>query len=425
VKRVALLLALAACGHPHGAAGDDDGPGLDASGGGDTGGSGDSGSGDGGTGDGGLDGGPGPIPLMACGASVEIDPALPVAWSFDSLASDIPAPWLLTGSTARLFYDTTSQVMTAAHGTATTAVWSSSLAGATFISSQRSASGAEGVTFQVSYQPMFARVTQGTFGPPIAIPCDPNTFLPGCNVRIAGDGHLWVRSDQHLFEQTANGFEDRGGAPVYPTLFDVDAAGDVWIGAQTYTDEVFQIWTLPHGGAGWVKTGSLTKTRLGAAATSIEGGFQLDQVVGAFAPDGSIHLWSSARCIYPGYHNKTQLYMRSRDGQTWDVETLPDIGTFTDGQVTWRDEAAWASDYDNARFVNESSPPPVQQGDGTWWYPNRQFNVIARCLDGQTPAFERIAKVELPGWTVRGLAGFSATGSAALATTLGLTQVVH
>jgi len=85
----------------------------------------------------------------------------------------------------------------------------------------------------------------------------------------------------------------------------------------------------------------------------------------------------------------------------------------------------WASDYDNARFVNESSTPPVQQPDGTWAYPNRQLNVIARCLDGQTPAFERIAKVQLPGWTVPSRSGFSGTGTAALATTAGLTQVVR
>jgi hypothetical protein len=424
VKGVALVLALAACGHPQANAGDD-GPSLDAPTGDDAVASSDGATGDGATGDGGLDGGPGPIPLVACGGTVEVDPALPVAWNFDAFASNVAAPWLLTGDTARLFYDTTSQVMTAAHGSATTAAWPSSLAGATFLSPQRSASGGEGVAFQVNYQPTFARVTGGVFGPPIAIPCDIQTFLGACDVRIAGDGHLWVRSGQHLFEQTANGFEDRGGAPVYPTLFDVDAAGDVWIGAQTYTDEVFQIWTLPHGGAGWQKTGSLTTAMLGAAGSSIEGGFQLDQAVGTFAPDGSIHLWSSARCIGTGDHNKTQLYLRSRDGQTWDVETLPDIGTFTDGQLTWRDEAVWASDYDNARFIDESSPPPVQQGDGTWAYPSRQLNVIARCLDGQTPGFERIAKVPLPGWTVPSRSGFSGTGTAALATTVGLTQVVH
>jgi hypothetical protein len=415
------VLALAACGHSHGVAGggDDDSPGLDAA-------SSDGSPDDGASADAATgDAGPGPIPLVACGGAVEVDPALPVAWNFDAFASNVAAPWLLTGDTARLFYDATSQMMTAAHGSATTDAWPSSLAGATFLSEQRSASGAEGVLFQVAYQPTFVRVGADGFGPPIAVPCEALTFLGGCEVRVAGDGHLWVRSGQHLFEQTASGFEDRGGAPIYPTLFDVNADGDVWVAAQASADEVFQIWALRRGAAGWQKTGSLTKAMLGTAASAIEGGFQLDQPIGTFAPDGSIHLWSSARCIGTGQRNKTQLYLRSRDGQSWDVETLPDIGMFTDGQVTWRNEAVWASDYDNARFIDESSPPPVQEPDGTWAYPSRQLNVIARCLDGGTPVFERIAKVPLPGWTVPSRSGFSATGTAALATNAGLTQVVH
>jgi len=133
-------------------------------------------------------------------------------------------------------------------------------------------------------------------------------------------------------------------------------------------------------------------------------------------------LLSSSHCIGTGQRNKTQLYMRSRDGVTWDVETLPEIGTFTDGQVTWYDEAVWASDYDNVRFVNESSPTPIDNGDGTYSYPDRQLNAIARCTNAGQPAFERIAKVRLPGWTVRGFAGFSQTGVVTFATTLGLTQ---
>ena len=198
----------------------------------------------------------------------------------------------------------------------------------------------------------------------------------------------------------------------------------MWVASESLgQEEVFQIWKLPHGAAGWTKTGSLTRTILGAAATPIEGGFQLDAAVGTFAPDGSIHLLSSARCIGTGQRNKTQLYMRSRDGVKWDVETLPDIGTFVDGQVTWKDMAVWASDYDNFRFTNESSPQPIQDLGGDWIYPDRQLNAIARCLDtNDQPAFERIAKVRLPGWTVRGFAGYSETGVASFATTLGLTQ---
>ena len=427
---VVLGLALVGCGTPHGR--DDNGSGDGGGNGGrnDGGGGGtDGGAGDGdATADGGTQGDAGtvdppPIPLVACGSPVELGPALSTALDFGSFATYQPAPWLLGGDTARVFYDTTGDMMTAAHASATTTTWPAALAGATYVSGQRSASGAMAVVFLAGSQPMASILTAGVFGAPIAIPCTPGDFHGACDVRVAGDGHLWVRSGQHLFEQTAQGFDDRGGAPVYPTLFDVDAAGDVWIGAQTLGgDEVFQAWTLPRGAAGWTKTGSLTTTILGAAATSIEGGFQLDGAFGTFAPDGSIHLWSSARCIGTGQRNRAQLYMRSRDGVTWDVETLPAIGTFVDGQVTWTDLAVWASDYDNVRFVAESSPQPQQDSGGTWVYPDRQLNAIARCLDHDTPAFERIAKVRLPGWTVRGFAGFSEIGAVTFATTLGLTQ---
>ena len=418
---VAVALVLAACGQPHHGGGDDDG--------GNT-------NGDGGLapdGAGGPDAtevapdaamDPGPIPVVACGTPVELEPALPTALNFSGFGSFEPAPWLLTGDSTRIFYDVTSDVMTAAHASATTVAWSPSLAGATYVSGQRSASGAAGVVFLVGAQPMFARVIAGVVAPAIAIPCSAGDFHGACDARVAGDGHLWVRSGQHLFEQTAAGFADRGGAPIYPTLFDVDAAGDVWIASESLgQEEVFQIWKLPHGAAGWSKTGTLTRTILGSAATSIEGGFQWDAAYGAFAPDGSIHLFSSARCIGTGDRNKTQLYVRSHDGVTWDVTTLPDIGTFVDGQVTWRDLAVWASDYDNVRFTNMSSPPPTQDSGGDWIYPDRQLNAIARCLDANhAPAFERIAKVRLPGWTVRGFAGFSDTGVASFVTTLGLTQ---
>ena len=69
-----------------------------------------------------------------------------------------------------------------------------------------------------------------------------------------------------------------------------------------------------------------------------------------------------------------------------------------------------------------SSPTPTDNGDGTYSYPDRQLNAIARCTNNGTPAFERIAKVRLPGWTVRGVAGFSEAGVVTFATTLGLTQ---
>ena len=204
----------------------------------------------------------------------------------------------------------------------------------------------------------------------------------------------------------------------------VDADGTVWVGGRGIT-EVFQIWKLAEGASGWTKTGALTTTMLGADAAAIEGGFQLDSIVGAFAPDGSVHLWSSARCINTGDRNKLQLYMRSQDGVSWSVERLPDMTALLDGHVTWSNNQVWASSYDNARFVNVSSTKPIMQGLD-WIYPSRQLNVIARCTSGGQPAFERLATAPLPGWTVRGFSRFSDTGALTLLTSLGLTQIyVH
>ncbi len=415
----ALLLIAAACGHGgnHAGGGGDDGAGDAAL----------AGDGRGGATDAATDapGAPGPVPLVACGSPVEVDLALPTSIEFDTFGSYQPPPLLMAGATARVFYDPTGEWMTSAHGTAQTAAWPAPLTGGIYFAGQRSASGGAVVAFDVTGQPTAAPWTGSTVASAIAIPCTGGQIANSvCEVRAAGDGHLWVRSEDHLYEQTAQGFADRGGAPVGITVFDVNAAGDVLIGSIGFGDTLFQIWTLPHGAVGWTNTGNLTRTIVGAAGTAIEGGFQFDRIVGRFAPDGSIHLFSDATCIAEGVRNKAQLYIRSKDGVTWDVETLPDIGTFTDGQVTWADEAVWASDYDNVRFVNESSPMPQQDSGGIWIYPDRQLNAIGRCLDGAGhPAFERFAKARLPGWTTRGFAAFSETGAGAFLTTLGLTQV--
>jgi hypothetical protein len=234
-----------------------------------------------------------------------------------------------------------------------------------------------------------------------------------------------VRAGQTLYEQVGAAFESRGGPPSGIGAFDVDAAGDVWIGNGSVTPgEVFQIWKLARGAGGWTKTGSLTTAMLGPAAGMIEGGFRIDGERALFAADGSIHLWSEARCVGTGERNKLQVYVRSRDGVTWETTALPDLGTLTDGQVTWKNLASWARDYEHVRLIDESSPRPVNNPDGTWTYPDRQLNVLTRCLDGSGhPTFGRIAKARLPGWTIRGFGRFSDTGVATLVTTLGLTQV--
>ncbi len=421
-----LVLACVACGaspHDHGGhAGDDGGAADGGTDGGEGSGSGTgSGSGSGsGSGNGsGSGSSTDPIPLTACGSQVELDTTLATALDMTSLTTFQPAPWLLTDARARVLYTSTSQIMTAAHGSATTTV-QAILAGASYAYGERSITGDTAIIFASGSQVMASI----NFTTPIAIPCTFGDATSNeCDVRAAGDHHLWVRSGTHLYEQTGTTFADRGGAPIYPSLFAVAANNDITVASESSIgDDVFVIWTLVHDSGGWTKTGALTKTILGAQASAIEGGFHLDPAIGAIAPDGSFHLLSSSRCIGTGQRNKTQLYMRSRDGVTWDIETLPDIGTFTDNQVTWKDAAVWASDYDNVRFVNESSPTPTDNGDGTYGYPDRQYNAIARCTNNGTPGFERYAKVRLPGWTVRGVAGFSETGVVTFATTLGLTQ---
>jgi len=418
MKRTIIMLALAACGRPQGT-GDDAGDKVDA-GGGDATTNGDGMAG----GDTPTDGNSGTImiPVLACGtATVEAETALPTPLDLTSYGTYGSPPLFLDGDNARVVYGTSSTWMTAAHGTAQTSSAASVLAGSTYFNAGRSLSGRIVGVYNVGSEVRASVFEGGTFVSSIAIPCtlaQPSFY---CEVRAAGDGHLWVRQDQNLFEQVGSTFESRGGAPIGAQLFDVDAAGTVWVGGSG-TGEVFQVWKLPSGAPGWTKTGALTTAMLGTAATEIEGGFQLDGITGAFAPDGSIHLWSSARCIGTGLRNKLQLYMRSQDGSSWSVERLPDMTTLLDGHVTWSNAQIWANSYDNARFVNVSSTQPIMQGLD-WIYPSRQLNVIGRCTNGGHPAFERMASAPLPGWTVRGFARFSENGAVSLLTSLGLTQI--
>lgn len=418
MKHVVLLVALVACGDPSGNS--DDG-GSDAG----------TGGGDGGPTDGGIaddaaptDGGTGQpvVPVHACGAAtVDIAPALPTPLDLTSYGTYGSPPLFLDGDTARVVYGTSATWMTAAHGTAQTAAAPAVLAGATYFNAGRSLSGRIVGVYNVGAEVRASVFEGGTFASSIAIPCTLAQPSYNCEVRAASDGHLWVRQDQALYEQVGATFESRGGAPIGAELFDVDADGTVWVGGRGIT-EVFQIWKLAEGAPGWSKTGALTTAMLGADAAAIEGGFQLDGIVGAFAPDGSVHLWSSARCINTGDRNKLQLYMRSRDGVSWSVERLPDMTALLDGHVTWSNNQVWANSHDNARFVNVSSTRPIMQGLD-WIYPSRQLNVIARCTSGGQPTFERIATAPLPGWTVRGFSRFSDTGALTLLTSLGLTQI--
>ncbi|MDB4961257.1 MAG: hypothetical protein JWP01_1256 [Myxococcales bacterium] len=423
--RAVCLVALAACGSPGGSTGDA-GSNGGVDGGTDGGSVGpDAATGDGGgTGDAPTDGGTGlpVVPVRACGsATVEIAPALPTPLDLTSYGSYGSPPLFLDGDTARIVVGASSTWTVAAHGTAQTGGAPPVIAGAMDFHAGRSLSGRIVGVFQVGTEVRASVFEGGTFASSIPIPCTLPQPSYNCDVRAAGDGHLWVRADQTLHEQVGTTFENRGGAPIGAELFDVDAEGTVWVGGAGI-GEVFQVWKLAEGAPGWTKTGALTTAMLGPAAAEIEGGFAIDPIVGAFAPDGSIHLWSSARCIGTGNRNKTQLYVRSQDGLTWTVEQLPDMTVLLDGHVTWSNAQVWANSFDNVRFVNVSSTAPIMQGLD-WMYPSRQLNVIARCTKAGQPAFERVATAPLPGWTVRGFARLSGNGAISLLTSQGLTQI--
>ena len=362
-----------------------------------------------------------PVAVGACGGSADVEATLPLPIDPNSYGSYGDPPLMLSGDTTRVIYGASGTWMTAAHGSASTVAAPSALAGSDWFVAKRSLAGRVAAVWQ-NTDGVFAAVFDGTqLGTPIEIPCTAAQPYYTCDVRAAGDGHLWIAAGQTLYEQVGTTFENRGGPPIGAEVFDVDAAGTVWAGGGTLgAEEVFQVWKLAAGAGGWTKTGSLTKMMVGAPAQEIEGGFQIK--TGTFAPDGSVHLWTDARCIGTGERNKLQLYIRSRDGVTWSVERLPDMTALLEGHVTWSIAAVWASDYDNARFVNMSSTPPIQDGLD-WIYPPRQHNLIARCTDQNQPAFRRIAKTRLPGWTNRGYARFAGNGALTLLTTEGLTQV--
>ena len=338
-------------------------------------------------------------------------------------------PLMLGADHAHVFLEGTGMWMDAQRGAARTQLLPASLAGGTELAAYRSLSGRTGVAFIVGSKVMAAVYDGTTFGAPLETPCTTLGSL-ACDVRVAADGHLWVRAGSNFYEQGASGLENRGGGPVGPSQWDVTAAGDVVIlgPGDTQAGELLAVWRLVRGAGGWSKTGALLPSDVAAVAPSIEGGFRLGSnelgSVGALASDGSIHLFSDARCIGQGDRNKTQVYLRSRDGHAWDAVTLPDAGSLTDAQVTWRNTAFWAGDYDTVRYVSMSSPKPTFDGS-TWSYPDRQYNVIARCrADDGSVSFARIARSALPGWTERGFSGFSETGQATLLTRSGLTQAL-
>ena len=366
----------------------------------------------------------GPLSLPACDAVTVVDGPIASAASLSVYGSYDPGPLMLEDERAFVFLAGSDMWMTASHGSAMTGAVPSVIAGASRLSAWRTIAGWNGVTYEKGGKVYGTTFNGAGFSSPVETPCTSGGYA--CEARPAGDGHLWVYTSGNFHEETPSGFENRGGGPVTPSQWDVDAQGTLIVlgSGSSVAGEVLVVWKLFPGAGGWTKAGALMDADVAAVDAQIEGGFQFgSNGLGALAADGSIHLFSDARCVGTGDHNKVQAYLRSTDGNTWQVETLPSADDLTDGLVTWRNVAFWAGDYERVRYVVMSSPQPTFDGY-TWYYPDRRYDVIARCEDAQGQAtFTRVASASHPGWTQRGFAGFSDWGVATLLSVPGLTQV--
>jgi hypothetical protein len=353
----------------------------------------------------------------------EVTATLPTGYNWN-LGALIPGPLMLTRDRAQVFLEGSQLWTTASHGSASTQNVPPALSGATGFGSWRAVSGMWGATFTVGGKVKASTYDGNAFSAPVDTPCTGSA--DSCQARPAGDGHLWLESGGNLFEESGGAFQNRGGPPVTPSLWDVNAAGTVTVLGHDplQNASILEIWTLVANAGGWTKSGALKASDVAAANAAIEGGFQLGaKGPGALAPDGSIHLFSDARCVGTGQRNKTQVHVRSKDGgQTWDVQTLPSADVLTNGLMSWSDSAFFAGSYENVRWVMVASPTPSFDGF-SYTYPNRTYDVIARCTDKGTPTYKRIASESLPGWTSPSYAGFSERGVATLLTSVGLSQV--
>jgi hypothetical protein len=365
-----------------------------------------------------------PTGLPACDAPATIAGPIMTSADLNAYGSSDPGPLMLQDERAFVFLEGSPMWMIASHGSATTGAVPNEISGATRVSAWATMTGRNGVTFQKNGK-VYATEYDGLgFSAPVETPC--SSGGSACVPRVAGDGHLWILTGGSYYEQTPTGFENRGGGPAVSSRWDVDAQGGVTVLAtgDSSAGEVLAIWKLTPGAGGWTKAGALMTADVAGINASIEGGFKFGVGgYGAIAPDGSFHLFSDPRCVGTGDHNKLQAYLRSTDGTSWLVETLPSADDLTGGLLTWRHAAFWAGDFDHVRYVLVSSPEPTFDGFD-WVYPNRRYDVVARCMDAQGQAtFGRVASVVLSGWTQRGFAGFSDQGVATLLTVSGLTQV--
>ncbi|MBN2360164.1 MAG: hypothetical protein JXR83_12000 [Deltaproteobacteria bacterium] len=363
-------------------------------------------------------------PLPACADPGQVRGPLAHGVDVEVYGSYDIGPLMAMDDRAFVFVEGSEMWMWTADGAAITRQMPVGLAGCERFCAQRSAAGRTALVCEQGNEVALWPFDGDTLGSRSVLPC--SSAVSGCDVRLAADGHAWVYTGGNFHEQELGGFANRGGGPASPWYWDVDAQGTVILLASgdAVLDEVLVTWKLQAGAGGWSKAGVLSEDEVAAADAAIEGGLAFGAQLGTMAPDGSIHLFSDAHCVDSGgFHNKTQVHLRSRDGESWEIETLPDIDTLTGGLLTWRDVAFWAADYERVRLVVMSSPAPTSDG-WNWYFPDRRLDVVARCrgADDQ-PSFTRLASAPLPGWTTRGFAGFSPWGIATLLTSAGLTQI--
>jgi hypothetical protein len=366
-----------------------------------------------------------PASLPSCSATATVSAPIATGTPFGSYASYDPGPIAPIGDHSFVFLDS-SMWMNVSHGSGITQARPLTIKNAKYPRAFTSLSGRSVVIFDDGGGATTQAATfDGTsFGAPIATPCSYADVLNGaCDAHAAGDGHVWIRKGSNLYEQVGTTLQLRGGAPALG-VWDVDAPGNVLtLGGSTDPSAVLAAWKLAPGSGGWVKTGSLPKAMVDAAASDIEGGFQLGSTYGARAADGSIHVFSDARCINEGQRNKGQLHLRSRDGSTWEIQHLPPAAALYGANVTWRNVAIYAQDYERVRTVVMSSPQPTSDGF-SYSYPNREYDLVVRCrtADGHA-SFARAASARVPGWTERAFATFSNTGVATFLTRDGIVQI--
>lgn len=356
--------------------------------------------------------------MPACAAAGQATTTLPTGVNWNQYGSYDVGPLLPRGALTHVFLDAAFWSRAEASSMATSAL-PDVLVGTTFVVPQRSASGYSSVLFQKAGG-WFATAYDGvSFEAPVALMPISST-LEG---RVAGDGHHWIRHGGTFFEQTPTGFVSRGGGPSGGT-WDVLADGTVVIVAlpSSAPNEVV-VWRLLPGATAWTQQTALGVDAVATFAAAIENGFEPSTAT--IAPDGSVHVFTAARCIGQGERNRAQAYARfDPQNDEWHVELLPAAEALTDGLRTWNQAALWAGDREHVRFVYTSSTQPTYDG-WSYVYPERKYDVVSRCrLADGTLSFGRVGRVRHPEWTQRGFATFSETGVATLLTkSLGLTQV--